>query len=199
MYVTDGGHYDNLGLVEALRRGARNIIVLDASGDKPDTWFTLGGAMALARTDAGVRIDLDPTTMVRGGQDLAHGEVVRPWAHGKFYRSPEVKGLPSEGDIWVCKLGWWSGAPWDILAYAKGHSTYPCDGTLEQLYNSDEFRAYHQLGVATVLDAAEHCEPRFDWVDPQAKAAPADSPNGHAEGSATAGTADLAASGSRHG
>src|SRR5208283_2633299 len=63
MYVTDGGHYDNLGLVEALRRGASHIVVLDASGDKADTWFTLGGAIALARTDAGVEIDLDPTTM----------------------------------------------------------------------------------------------------------------------------------------
>src|SRR6266568_5466571 len=39
MYVTDGGHYENLGLVEALRRGADNIVVLDASGDKADTWF----------------------------------------------------------------------------------------------------------------------------------------------------------------
>ena len=54
MYVTDGGHYDNLGLVAALRRGASNIVVLDASGDQADTWFTLGSAIALARTDAGV-------------------------------------------------------------------------------------------------------------------------------------------------
>jgi hypothetical protein len=166
MYVTDGGHYDNLGLVEALRRGARNIIVLDASGDKPDTWFTLGGAIALARTDAGVEIDLDPTTMVRGGRDLRPGQVVRPWAHGTFSRPQEVRGLPSRGDIWVCKLGWWSGAPWDVLAYARGHATYPCDSTIEQLYNSDEFRAYRQLGAAAVLDAARRSEPPLKWVAP---------------------------------
>jgi hypothetical protein len=176
MYVTDGGHYDNLGLVEALRRGASNIIVLDASGDKPDTWFTLGGAMALARTDAGVEIDLDPTTMVRGGRKLAPGQVVRPWAHGRFYRPQGVEGLPTQGDIWVCKLGWWSGAPWDVLAYARGHSTYPCDGTLEQLYNADEFGAYHQLGAATVLDAAKRCHPPLTWVAPPAQTAPAGAP-----------------------
>ena len=57
MYVTDGGHYDNLGLVEALRRGAKHIVVLDASGDKANTWSTLGGAMTLARADEGVEID----------------------------------------------------------------------------------------------------------------------------------------------
>jgi hypothetical protein len=156
MYVTDGGHYDNLGLVEALHRGASNIVVLDASGDKADTWFTLGGAIALARTDAGVEIELDPTEMIRGGRDLAPGQVVRPWAHGRFHRQEPVPGLPEDGDIWVCKLGWWSGAPWDVLAYARQHPTYPCDSTLEQLYDATEFEAYRQLGAAAVHDAVRH-------------------------------------------
>ena len=155
MYVTDGGHYDNLGLVAALRRGASNIVVLDASGDKADTWCTLGRAIALARTDAGVKIDLDPTTMIRGGQDLAPGQVVRPWAHGRFRRLQQEPGLPSEGDIWVCKLGWWAGAPWDVQAYARRHPTFPCDSTLEQLYDATEFEAYQQLGAAAVLEATE--------------------------------------------
>jgi hypothetical protein len=168
MYVTDGGHYDNLGLVEALRRGASHIVVLDASGDKADTWFTLGGAIALARTDAGVNIKLDPTTMVRGGRGLAPGQVVHPWAHGRFYRPEPVPGLPAEGEIWVCKLGWWAGAPWDVLAYAKSHATFPGDSTLEQLYDAPEFEAYRQLGAATVRDASRHCEPKLKWVPPAA-------------------------------
>ena len=166
MYVTDGGHYDNLGLVEALRRGASNIVVLDASGDKADTWFTLGGAIALARADAGVQIGLDPTTMTQGGRGLAAGQVVRPWAYGRFRRlpsestpdgnsgRPQQTELPEQGQIWVCKLGWWTGAPWDVLAYARQHSTYPCDSTLEQLYDATEFSAYQELGAATILDAA---------------------------------------------
>ena len=32
LYVTDGGHYENLGLVELLRRGCTKIYCLDASG-----------------------------------------------------------------------------------------------------------------------------------------------------------------------
>jgi hypothetical protein len=166
MYVTDGGHYENLGLVEALRRGAEHIIVLDASGDKAHTWSTLGGAMTLARADAGVEIELDPSTMTRGGRGLAEGQVVRPWAHGTFRRSQEMPGLPREGEIWVCKLGWWAGAPWDVRAYAKSHSTYPCDPTLEQLYDASEFEAYHQLGAAAVLAAAEQCAPPLKWPAP---------------------------------
>ena len=172
MYVTDGGHYDNLGLVEALRRGARHIVVLDASGDRADTWFTLGGSIALARSDAGVDIDLDPTTMVEGGSGLAPGQVVHPWAYGTFTRPAGAHGLPEKGDIWVCKLGWWSGAPWDILAYARDHSTYPCDNTLEQLYDAAEFEAYHQLGGATVLATAKECTPPLTCPVPAGPGSP---------------------------
>ena len=159
MYVTDGGHYDNLGLVEALRRGARHIVVLDASGDRADTWFTFGGSIALARSDAGVSITLDPTMMIQGGTGLKPGQVVHPWAYGTFSRAAGLPGLPEEGDIWVCKLGWWTGAPWDVLAYAQEHSTYPCDSTLEQLYDAAEFEAYHELGEAAVRAAAKECTP----------------------------------------
>ena len=194
--VTDGGHYDNLGLVEALQRGAKSVVVFDASGDRPDTWYTLGGAMALARTDAGVEIDLNPTDMVRGNGTapaLGRGQVLQPWAHGTFSRpaaalaewrgahaGPNGDGtagpparpvgaqgsalgrqnghggdhkLPLAGEIWICKLGWWDKAPWDVRAYAAGHSTYPCDSTLQQLYDGAEFEAYHELGVAAVRAA----------------------------------------------
>jgi hypothetical protein len=173
--VTDGGHYDNLGLVEALHRGAKNIVVFDASGDRPDTWYTLGGAMALARTDAGVEISLNPTTMALSNgkaATLRPGQVLRPWAHGTFTR-PDVAvtqpdgvlsrangqaanhRLPRTGEIWICKLGWWDQAPWDVRAYAAGHSTYPCDTTLQQLYDGAEFEAYHKLGASAAITAAQ--------------------------------------------
>jgi hypothetical protein len=85
--------------------------------------------------------------------------VVHPWAYGTFSRAPGRPGLPGEGDIWVCKLGWWTEAPWDVLAYARDHSTYPCDSTLEQLYDAGEFEAYHELGEAAVRAAAKECTP----------------------------------------
>jgi hypothetical protein len=196
MYVTDGGHYDNLGLVEALRRGAKHIVVLDASGDKANSWFTLGGAIALARADAGVEISLTPANMIRPGSRLAAGEVTEPWTYGTFSRpvrqeSTPSEGeheripsqgrnqcMPSEGQVWVCKLGWWTGAPWDVQAYARGHSTYPCDPTLEQLYDAAEFEAYHKLGQATVAAAVTQGKPPLHWSTavispiPQAAATP---------------------------
>ncbi|HSZ30637.1 MAG TPA: hypothetical protein VK784_12895 [Pseudonocardiaceae bacterium] len=171
--VTDGGHYDNLGLVEALHRNAKNIVVLDASGDSPHTWFTLGGAMELAWADAKVDIALDPSEMADDGRgvdpSLRLGQVLRPWARGTFIRPPRLVGhrhlAPNghraaagfqlaSGNLWVCKLGWWDGALWEIRAYAASHSTYPCDPTMQQLFDGAEFDAYHELGACSVIAAA---------------------------------------------
>jgi len=155
MCVTDGGHYDNLGLVEALQRrrelGITHILVLDASGDKADTWFTLGGSVALARSDAATEIVINPMTMTNPPEGvapkLATGQVLCPWVQGTF-SCPPPNATGPDSRIVVCKLGWWAGAPWDVRAYAEGHVTYPTDSTLEQLYDSAEFDAYRELGMA---------------------------------------------------
>ena len=157
--VSDGGHYDNLGLVEALKRGAKNIVVLDASGDNAHTWFTLGGAFALARVDAGIDIKLNPTDMCP--KPLSPGEVKQPWAAGTFSPIPEWQGNgagPDDqpqrtgGNIWVCKLGWSEASPWDVLAYAKEHSDFPTQTTLQQLYDGAQFDAYRELGLSSVIE-----------------------------------------------
>src|SRR6201995_5385841 len=102
--------------------------------------------MALARMDASVDIDLDPSTMIGAGARLDPGEVSRPWASGTFRRLD----TGSAGQLWVCKLGWWQGVPWDIKAYAKTHPSYPCEPTLQQLYDGSEFEAYRRLGPGAV-------------------------------------------------
>jgi len=159
MYVTNGADYDNLGLVEALRRGATKILVLDASGDYADTWFSLGQAIAVARADQGVEISLDPTVMTMqppsqdGPVPLLPGQVVRPWATGTFARRRSVPGLGNAGEIVICKPGWWRGAPWDVVAYAAGHPGYPDRITGGQFFDGTEFDAYRDLGVAAILDA----------------------------------------------
>jgi hypothetical protein len=80
--------------------------------------------------------------------------------------------MPSDGEIWVCKLGWWTGAPWDVQAYARGHSTYPCDPTMEQLYGAAEFEAYHKLGQATAAAAVTEGKPPLQWTPPVISALP---------------------------
>ncbi len=138
VYVTDGGHYENLGLVEALRRGATEIVVFDASGDSPQSWSAFGLAMQTARADLGVEIDLDPTKM-------------RPRSGAKGASTLVVQGTCTypngvRADLWLCKLALPEHASWDVLAWAKGHPNFPHDSTAQQLYGDREFEAYRSLG-----------------------------------------------------
>lgn len=55
---TDGGHYENLGLVELLRHRCRLIFCVDATGDTPPLARTLAQAIAIAREELGVSIEL---------------------------------------------------------------------------------------------------------------------------------------------
>ena len=48
VFVADGGHWENLGLVELLRRRCRTIVCLDASGDSIGAFTTLRQAVELA-------------------------------------------------------------------------------------------------------------------------------------------------------
>src|SRR5882757_855026 len=57
--VTDGGHYENLGLVEALRRRSRLIFCIDGGGDTPPLASGLADAMRLAKYELGVTIDFN--------------------------------------------------------------------------------------------------------------------------------------------
>jgi hypothetical protein len=166
--VTGGGDYDDLGLVEALRRGAKNVVVLDASGHEAGRWTALGKVKTLADADAGVKVELDITTMHGERADLAPGQVLRAWAVGTFTRAGGGAGdghPPAAGNILVCKLGWWTGGSWD-LNYAKDHPTYWSDSTREQLYDAAEFNIYQQLGEASVLAAAQGCTPSLPLLSP---------------------------------
>jgi hypothetical protein len=159
--VSDGAHHDTLGLVEALRRGANNIVVLAAGGDHPGTWSALRRAWALAKVDAGVEINLDPNVMVfpAGGSGCApqlnSGELLRPFAWGTFKKlaNAAYDGGELAGNIWVCTLGWWKGAPWSIQAYAAGHPGYLQETTRQQPSSSTEFEIYQSLGASAVLAA----------------------------------------------
>ena len=141
VYVTDGGHWENLGLVELLRRRCTEIVCFDAAGDDLDHFTTLGQAMALARAELQVEIDIDP---VRDG--------LKPGESG-FSETDNVRGTirypdGTEGILVFVKAAMAADAPWDVKAYRDSHPGFPCEGTLDQLFDDGQFQAYQALGAA---------------------------------------------------
>jgi hypothetical protein len=153
IYVTDGGHYDNLGLVEALRREPAQVIVIDASNDAEDRFTALAEAIATARMDHGIQIDIDPSPMIRGSKPRAD----RPWAYGiATHPLKEGEDKPYKTEIFFLKAVLAGHLGWDIEQYAVGHPDFPRRTTGDQFYDEWDFEAYRSLGYSLAESLTEH-------------------------------------------
>jgi hypothetical protein len=150
LYVTDGGHYDNLGLVEALRRRPGRVILIDASNDLEDTFAAVGSAIASARMDLDVDINVDLRPLQRkGGERIGRG-----WARG-------TATYPEGGtaEILIVKAVLAGNLSWDLETYAAEHPDFPRRSTGDQLYGEFDFEAYRALGATLtreMLDRVQH-------------------------------------------
>lgn len=157
LYLTDGGHYENLGLVELLRRRCRWIWCIDASGDSVDTFNTLGQALALADSELGIHIDIHPEADMAPDTQVSDARarqgkppfVRKPYSHGLIH----YPHLTEPGRIVFIKAGVWASAPWEVQSFYERNHRFPCDPTSNQLYTAERFDAYRALGAAA-MDAA---------------------------------------------
>src|ERR1039457_1309259 len=72
--LPDGGHFDNLGLYELVRRRCRYIIIGDGEQDERLTFESLRCATSNGRMDFGAEIDLDlrPLRIGEDGYSKTH-------------------------------------------------------------------------------------------------------------------------------
>ena len=158
LYITDGGHYENMGLVELLRRGCTTIYAIDASGDTPGTIRTLGQAAALARSELGVEFhDIDPAMFAMTDPDKP-GITVGDHAVIQF----SYPGDGGEGTLIYMKevLVHDAATPADLLTYQKARPLFPYDSTGDQFYDVEQFEAYRALGTSVARRAVATAKAR---------------------------------------
>jgi hypothetical protein len=162
LHVSDGGHYENLGLVEALRRTCRTIYVIDASGDAPPTAGTFGAALRLAHDELGVRIEpeegVDLFDLVPGSGKpfepkdplaVLNARLCKRGVVTARITYPEESGLPPgqrTGVLVLAKAVLWPELPYELLAYAASNPVFPHDGTADQWFDEGKFSSYKRLG-----------------------------------------------------
>ncbi|MFF1476833.1 hypothetical protein ACFVYD_04495 [Streptomyces sp. NPDC058301] len=175
LLVTDGGHYENLGLVELLRQGVRTAVCIDASGDIPPFATTLAQAIALAHEELGITIALhDATDLVPGSGDPLQPPNVLSELNARLSRTAVITGditypedLDIDGDrsrhgtLIVARTTLTKDLPYELLSYAAAHPVFPHDSTSDQWFDHQQFDAYQTLGhwlgkrVQELIDEAE--------------------------------------------
>src|SRR5205823_1122534 len=72
IYLSDGGHFENLGLYEMVLRRRKTIIVSDAGCDADYAFEDLGNAIRKIRVDLGVPIEMhEPMYLYPRKDDVA--------------------------------------------------------------------------------------------------------------------------------
>ena len=67
IYLSDGGHFENLGLYEMFRRRCSSILVVDAGADEACSLTDLGNAIRKAEIDFGIRVAMqEPCRLILG-------------------------------------------------------------------------------------------------------------------------------------
>ncbi|HEX7238161.1 MAG TPA: patatin-like phospholipase family protein [Gammaproteobacteria bacterium] len=138
VYLSDGGHFENLGIYELVRRRCRYIIACDAGADERYGFEDLGNAIRKCRTDLGVEIDLD----VRQIASIdAQKYNAAPCAVGSIRYSEE-----DVGTILYIKATRRAGLPSDVMHYATEHLAFPHESTADQFFSESQFESYRRLG-----------------------------------------------------
>ena len=153
VYLSDGGHFDNLGLYELVRRRCRFIVLTDAGGDPKYTFTDLGGAIRKCRVDFGVEIAIDVSQLRPPA-----GERSSYWhcAVGEIFYDRADPGA-SPGTLIYLKASLTGDEPQDVQNYAAEHPEFPHESTADQWFAESQFESYRRLGehvALTAFDAA---------------------------------------------
>ncbi len=160
VYVSDGGHFENLAVYELVRRRCRFIVACDGSEDRKYTFEGLGNAIEKCRADFGVPIEIDFEQL-----RPADGQRLSQWhcAIGRI-RYDLVDPEAPAGTLLYLKSSLTGDEPGDVKRYAAENPDFPHQPTSDQWFDESQFESYRALGehvATTVFGAAE--ETRVLW------------------------------------
>jgi hypothetical protein len=159
VYLSDGGHFENLGLYEMVLRRNRLIVVSDASCDEHCSFADLGNAIRRIRIDLGVPIEFRDSIAIfprshstppkNAGYwaiaDIRYSCVDRRTASGAAM--PDTGYDPEyDGTLLYIKPAFYGREPRDVYNYGQVSQTFPHETTADQWFSESQFESYRALG-----------------------------------------------------
>lgn len=154
VYLSDGGHFENLGIYELVRRKCRLIVACDAGADPKYEFEDLGNAIRKCYIDLGVRIDIDTSEIKPSQEGTNKGRSKQNSTIGLIhYPNGEKMGV-----LLYIKASMVENEAADIEHYKAIHPDFPHDPTANQFFNESQFESYRKLGYiicCRVFDSIE--------------------------------------------
>ena len=155
--LSDGGHFENLGLYQMVLRRCHYVVVSDGGEDPECSFADLGEAVRKIRIDFGIPIEFGPMsiyprsaleTLKTSGHNCAIGRI--------RYSMVDGDGAP-DGVLVYIKPACYGDEPRDIYEYFKRNETFPHESTSDQFFSESQFESYRMLGVYTMEKLCTDC------------------------------------------
>jgi hypothetical protein len=139
VYLSDGGHFDNLGLYEMILRRVNLIVVCDSGADLDFGFNDFGMAIHKIRVDMGIPIEFENQSDIpTSGRNCGIATI----------KYKEVDGSSAEnGTLIYIKPTLDGDEPIDLINYKKSNPDFPHEGTADQMYSESQFESYRKLGA----------------------------------------------------
>jgi hypothetical protein len=161
VYLSDGAHFDNLGLYEMVLRRCGCIVVSDAGAD-PDFGFgDLGNVIRKIRVDLGIEIVI--THMRLFPRSSKYRSTAKYCATGIIRYSAVDPGAPDGRFLYLKPAFYGKTEPKDVYNYATTYPAFPHQSTADQWFSESQFESYRQLGYFAAGEAANG-KTTFDTV-----------------------------------
>lgn len=143
--LSDGGHFDNMGLYELIRRRCTFILLGDAEEDINSSCEGLANAIRRCRIDFGaeITIDLSDITSKDENTDFSKSHLVKG-----TIKYPDSK-TPA-GTIIYIKTTMTGKETADVREYAIANPEFPQQSTGDQFFNEAQFESYRKLGYDSI-------------------------------------------------
>ncbi len=150
LLLSDGGHYENLGLYELIRRKLSLIIVSDGGADPLFNFDDLANAVEKVRVDFGAKIcftepwatgGILPNTLDKTLFQKKYEIAERGYAIAEI-----VYNDGSKGKLVYIKLAMIEELPTDVYSYKGINKAFPHQPTSDQFFDEKQFEAYRELG-----------------------------------------------------
>lgn len=140
VHLSDGGHFDNTGAYELVRRQCRTIVVVDATADPTGSMEDLANLVRKCRVDFGARISFE-------GKQRGSSWAEELSSTGYVLGSIDYGAKPN-GSIVVIKPTSMlhSKLSADIFSYARSRPSFPHQTTVDQFFSESQFESYRELG-----------------------------------------------------
>jgi hypothetical protein len=139
--LSDGGHHENLGIYELLKRRCSVIIASDLGADPGFNFGDLGILLRKVRINLGIQIDVDLEEI---RQDPDSKNTNKHFVIGTI----EYPDAPAGLLIYI-KSSIVGNEPEDLLAYRRKNPTFPDETTADQFFDEAQFESYRELGYLT--------------------------------------------------